>query len=227
MPKNRAATPRSAPQGRTLARFLPPRLARKPPIRFKFCVFNQALAACRHNRGRTEFQPRTAGLGYRMSAVRRISFSKLSQKDASAAIARHEMLFAGRMGGARAVFAFCDLSGLDLSGRNLSDADFTGALMEETNLQGARLDSASFFGADLRRANLAGATMRRSDMRGASLRGANLIGADLYEADLREGTIAEKDRFGNLRVMQHDVGPSELPDALMSSANLERAKLSG
>src|SRR6201999_2133978 len=165
--------------------------------------------------------------GYRMSAVRRISFSKLTQKEATAAVARHEMLYAGRMGGARAVFAFCDLSGLDLSGRNLADADFTGAILEEANLEGAKLDSASFFGTDLRRANLAGASMRRSDMRGACLRGANLIGADLYEADLREGTIGEKDRFGNLRILQHAIGASEMGDALLHSANLERAKLSG
>ena len=59
------------------------------------------------------------------------------------------------------------------------------------------------------------------------MRGANLIGADLYECDLREGTIAEKDRFGNLRLMQHDIGPSELPAAMMHSANLERAKMTG
>ncbi len=44
---------------------------------------------------------------------------------------------------------------------------------------------------------------------------------------MREGTIAEKDKYGNLRVMQHDVGPSEMPAALMHSANLERAKMSG
>src|SRR5271155_1878147 len=101
-----------------------------------------------------------------MTALNRTSFAKFSQKDASAAAARHEMLYAGRMGGARAVFAFCELSGLDLSGRNLADADFTGAALEETNLAGAKLDSASFFGADLRRANLTGASMRRADMRG-------------------------------------------------------------
>ncbi len=76
---------------------------------------------------------------------RRTVVAKLTQKDASAAAARHEMLYSGRMGGARAVFAFCDLSGLDLSGRNLADADFTGALLEECNLVGARLEFSQFF----------------------------------------------------------------------------------
>ena len=162
-----------------------------------------------------------------MTATERITFTKLTQKQAAAAAARHEMLYAGRMGGARAVFAFCDLSGLDLAGRNLADADFTGAILEECNFAGARLESASFFSADLRRANLAGASLRRADLRGALLRGANLIGADLYEADMREGTIAEKDRYGNLRILQHDVGPTELPSALLTSANLERARMTG
>src|SRR6201994_1481244 len=162
-----------------------------------------------------------------MTQARHTGFAKLTQKDLSAAIARHEFLYSGRGGGARGSFFFCDLSGLDLSGRNLADADFTGAVLEETNLAGARLDSSSFFGADLRRANLAGASLRRADLRGASLRGANLIGADLYEADLREGTIAEKERSGNLRLLQHDIGASELPAAMLNSANLERARLTG
>ena len=154
-------------------------------------------------------------------------FCELSQNEASAVVARHEMLYARKAGGARAVFAFSDLSGLNLSGRNLADADFTGAILEEANLSGSRLDSASFFGADLRRVNLTNASLRRGDLRGACLSGANLTSADLFEADLREGTIAEKDRYGNLRVLQHDVGPSELPAALLNSANLERAKMYG
>ena len=73
---------------------------------------------------------------------RRLSCAKLTEKQVAAAAARHELLYSGRVGGARAIFAFCDLSGLDLSGRNLADADFTGAYLEETNLSGARLDSA-------------------------------------------------------------------------------------
>ena len=64
-----------------------------------------------------------------MIKARHTSFARLTQKDVNAGAARHEMLYAGRMGGARAVFAFCDLSGLDLSGRDLADADFTGAIL--------------------------------------------------------------------------------------------------
>src|ERR1700761_6362182 len=101
-----------------------------------------------------------------MTKARHTGFARLTQKDVSAAAARHEMLYSGRLGGARAVFSFSDLSGLDLAGRNLADADFTGAVLEETNFAGARLDSASFFGADLRRANLSIAQMRRADLRG-------------------------------------------------------------
>src|ERR1700740_3422409 len=100
---------------------------------------------------------------------RLLSCTKLTETQVRAAAARHELLYSGRVGGARAVFAFCDLSGLDLSGRNLADADFTGAILEETNLAGARLETTSFFGADLRRANLEGACLRRADLRGASL----------------------------------------------------------
>jgi len=94
-----------------------------------------------------------------MPPAQRTGFAKLSQRDLAAAIARHEMLYTGRMGGARAVFAFCDLSGLDLSGHNLADADFTGAILEEANLSGAKLDSTSFYGADLRRVAAPGATV--------------------------------------------------------------------
>src|ERR1700742_2395466 len=98
-----------------------------------------------------------------MTKARHTGFARLNQKEVSQAVARHEMLYSGRVGGGRASFAFCDLSGLGPSGRNLADADFTGAVMEETNLADARLDSASFFGTDLRRANLKGASMRRAD----------------------------------------------------------------
>ena len=65
-----------------------------------------------------------------MSNARHAGFARLTQDDITATAVRHEMLYSGRLGGARASFAFCDLSGLSLAGRNLADADFTGAVLE-------------------------------------------------------------------------------------------------
>ena len=156
-----------------------------------------------------------------------ISYRRLSQRDVHLIATRHEMLYAGRMGGARASFAFCDLSGLDLSNRVLNDADFSGAVLGEAKLSGAKLDNANFFAADMRRCDFSGASMRRVDLRGASLRGANLTGADMFEADMREGVIAERDRREGLRYLRHEETPTELPAAMLANANLGRARMTG
>lgn len=137
------------------------------------------------------------------------------------------MLFMGRVGGARAVFSFCDLSGISLAGRNLSDADFTGAILADCNLAGAKLERSIFFCADLRRANLGRANLRRADLRGACLRGAFMVGADMFETDLREGAIAERDATGNLTFLHHKLQPSEMQSVVLANANLERARMSG
>lgn len=154
-------------------------------------------------------------------------YRKITQKDAHLIATRHEMLYAGRMGGARASFAFCDLSGLDLSGRALNDADFSGAILTDVNFERTKLENAIFFAADLRRANLKSAAMRRADLRGASMRGANLTGADLFECDLREGVIAQRDRNGGFKMLRHNETPADMPGAILANANLERSKMSG
>ena len=71
---------------------------------------------------------------------------RLAQADVERICARHDRLWQSKPGGARAVFAWMDLSGVDLAGKNLCDADFTGAVMVGCNLSGARLDHASASG---------------------------------------------------------------------------------
>ena len=68
---------------------------------------------------------------------------RLTQAEVDAICVRHDRLWSSRMGGARATFTWKDISGLDLSGRNLCDADFTGAILADCNFSGARLDRAS------------------------------------------------------------------------------------
>jgi uncharacterized protein YjbI with pentapeptide repeats len=152
---------------------------------------------------------------------------RLTQAEVDAICVRHDRLWSSRMGGARAAFTWKDLSGLDLSGRNLCDADFTGAIMADCNLAGARLDNANLFGADIQNANLREASLRRADLRGACLRGADLSGADLFEADLREGTIAAADRELGLRILEPVDRAANAQGAVLAGANLERSRLSG
>ncbi len=156
-----------------------------------------------------------------------LSHRRLTQNDVDVICARHDRLWSARMGGARATFTWKDISGLNLSGRNLCDADFTGAIMHEVNLRGAKLDNASLFGADIQDACLVDASMRRADLRGACLRGADLSGADLFEADLREGSIAAADRDKGLRMMEHQTRAGNVQGAILAGANLERSRLSG
>lgn len=154
---------------------------------------------------------------------------RLTQIEVEQICARHDRLWTSKPGGARAVFAWMDLTGLDLSRRNLCDADFSGAILMGVNFEGARLDNGNLFGADLRDAQLTDCSLRRADLRGACLRNANLTGADLFEADLREGVLAAADaKFGLRRI---EAGgkpqPGEMQGAILVGANLERSKLSG
>jgi len=72
-----------------------------------------------------------------------------------------------------------DLSGVDLSGRDLRSARLMGADLRGANLSGcdlrqARLTNAKLTGADLRNADARGATFHHANLTGADLRGLQL-----------------------------------------------------
>jgi uncharacterized protein YjbI with pentapeptide repeats len=154
-------------------------------------------------------------------------YRRLTQYEVDVICAKHDRLWAARLGGARAVFAFCDLSGLSVTGRNLCDADFTGAQLVGCDMRKAKLDNANMYGADMQGADLTDASMRRVDLRGSSLRGANLTGADLFEADLREGSIAAADRKEGYKIIEPVHREAYATGAVLAGANLERSRLSG
>ncbi len=101
---------------------------------------------------------------------------KPTQAEVDLICAKHDRLWQAKPGGARAVFAWMDLSGLTLRGRNLADADFAAARLHNCDLSGAKLDNANFFGADMQDINLTEASLRRADLRGACLRGRTCLG---------------------------------------------------
>ncbi len=75
-------------------------------------------------------------------------------------------------------------------GADLSEVDFSGAILSSINLQNA----------DLKNANLAGADLRGADLRGADLRGVNLEEADLEGANL-EGALLDGAYLKNAKIV--------------------------
>jgi Pentapeptide repeats (8 copies) len=99
-----------------------------------------------------------------------------------------------------------DLSGCDLSDRNLAAEDLSGADLRDADLSGARLVDAELAGADLRRADLSGA-----DLTGVSAPEANFEGADFTRTKLQRNEfvgargIAQDDLAAALSVPQNQL----------------------
>lgn len=73
---------------------------------------------------------------------------------------------------------------MDLSEANLSGANLGGSSLFQANLRGANLSSADLRGTSLSEANLSGANLSRADLTRANLSKANLSGVNLNGADL-------------------------------------------
>ena len=100
---------------------------------------------------------------------------------------------------------------VNLSGADLRDSDFMGAMLRRANLSGCFLNPIHFYRADLREANLSRSLMNRANLRGADLRG-----ADLQHADLDQAVLSDTNLSG-----------ANLTGANLSRTNLDRANLTG
>ncbi len=129
----------------------------------------------------------------------------------------------------------------DLSGANLSGMDLREANLTRTNLEGADLASANLRIANLKRANLSRAAlpeadlseaelrwavMQEADLRGAALNGAKLIEADLYHVFLNRAVMWEAD-LSRARLAEADLSETYLSRSSLGEANLRNAILSG
>lgn len=119
-----------------------------------------------------------------------------------------------------------DLSGRDLRDANLSEVDLSGADLDDADLSGANLKMASLEGADLAGARIRGAELYKANLRrvfavAADLSGAYLAEVDLSGADLRGATLCAAD------LTQADVSDSDLTGADLSGCNLSGADVRG
>lgn len=154
---------------------------------------------------------------------------RIEQPEIDEIIRKHQMFLTGRTGGARAVVRDSDLTGIDFSGKNLSQSDFTGSVMTHANLSNANFESATLFGCELKHAQMQGVRLVRADMRGSDIECADLTGADLTGADLREGkTILKRkmkkadDQYGKA-----EAGAVQFSRSVLSGATLTGATATG
>ena len=126
---------------------------------------------------------------------------KITKKELKTILEQHELwLDSNEKEGKRARLSGADLAGADLTDANLSyanlrGADLTGADLIRANLRGACLYGANLIVANLRGANLRGANLIVANLRGANLRGANLTHATLIGANLTDTILDEKEQY--------------------------------
>jgi uncharacterized protein YjbI with pentapeptide repeats len=123
-----------------------------------------------------------------------------------------------------AYMSYVRIPQVDLSGSDIRNSDFMGAMLQRANLSGCLLNSCHMY-----RANLTGANLSRAFMDGANLRGANLTNANLSEAQLDRAILSEANLTGaNLRgvkLSRANLTGANFTDADLSGANLNRASL--
>ncbi|MBX2834244.1 MAG: pentapeptide repeat-containing protein [Micavibrio sp.] len=149
----------------------------------------------------------------------------LNQKELDKIISLHNDYMVGRRGGARAVIQYKDLSGLSFKRNDLSQADFTGCLLIESQLNDCKFVGASFFGCDLRNANLEDGDFTRADFRGTYVAGANLSGATMHEIDLREGKIMKRAKDGTIMDRMRSGGRGA--KAVLTGAKMSMSDMTG
>jgi TIR domain/Pentapeptide repeats (8 copies) len=128
-----------------------------------------------------------------------------------------EILAAYRSG--RRDFKLVDISGADLSRKDLIGASFYGGCLSGVNLSGSRLTHVQLKAADVTGANLAGAALNATDLIAANFSDSNLSRADLTGATLYSASLLRTDLSAT------NLGGTDLADADLTGARLTGANL--
>ncbi len=115
---------------------------------------------------------------------------------------------------------------LQIVGKFLSRANFSGANLRGADLNGALLFNADLSGADLSGADLSGAFLFDADLRDARLNGADLSGAYLIRAYLIRAILTDAD-LRDARFIGADLSGADLSGAYLNGADIRGADLTG
>lgn len=158
----------------------------------------------------------------------------VARDELDAILRTHELFVSNKAGGRRAKLVSRDLANIDLAGRNLSEADFTGSVLYGANLRFANFQRANLYCTDLRNINGRCGNFSHADMRGASLSGSNLSNAVLDHADFRPGRLAQHGLWGVPNIIDRngsaagaDFSCCSLRGTSFEGANLKDANFNG
>jgi len=115
-----------------------------------------------------------------------------------------------------------DLSGLDFSGANLTDADLSTTRLVGTNFSGADLNGVRLDGAYIQDSNFAGTNLKGASLRRVEITGSRFVDADL-EAALFQDTKIQLSDFTRVRLDKAKFWRVDLSDLMMQNANLTGA----
>jgi uncharacterized protein YjbI with pentapeptide repeats len=160
------------------------RLAAMSPMR-RWLITNRALAL-------------TAGVAL-ILLLSLIAVLAKQNSDQSAALAKQTARDAcvAQNKASSSLVTVCGLSGIDLTGADLSKANFSGQTLSNMRFAGADLTQANFTnanlsGADLRGGNFSQANFENANFANANLYGANLAGANFKGADYSNTTCPDR-----------------------------------
>lgn len=159
-----------------------------------------------------------------------MGYKKITQRELNEILELHKM-WLDRKDGKRA-----DLTGVDLCGLNLHDANLKYADLHGANLSKANLSCANLSYADLHDANLSETNLKYAELFKANLSHTYLILANLLEADLMYANLENAILFkaalnavdlSYTNLIKADLSYAHLYNANLKYANLTRARLEG
>lgn len=117
-------------------------------------------------------------------------------------------------------FSEADLSGVEMHGSSLCQADFCACNLREAQISGCDLHAAFFLDADLTNADISDSDLTDAEFNQAILRKANLIGVGCMETSFADADLSEAN-VSYAALWNSSLGGAILKDASLRGANLE------
>lgn len=133
------------------------------------------------------------GIIYLLLALPGFNVGKLAASNQLSRLLDNKPLFSPDNRGQGAYLAGLDLSNIDLSGKDLRQANFASSTLLSANLSNTNLQNATFTKANLSNANLSEANLENADFNESNLENAKLIKANLHWGRFQKTNLTQAD----------------------------------